>query len=446
MEILIQILQFILSLSLLIFIHELGHFIFARMFGVKVDKFYLFFDIWGFSLLKFKIGDTQFGIGWLPFGGYCKISGMIDESMDTEYLKSEPKPYEFRSKPTWQRLLIMTGGVIMNVVLAVIIYIGMSNRWGEQYIAPEDVRYGYMFSDLGREAGFRNGDMIVSVDGRPVGDFEDWIEVFQAIMVGDLPPVEVERDGELVTVEIPRGLYERMTGLSRIEEFMSPRLPFVVARVGQGSEAEKAGIMAGDSLVAVDGRQMMFFDEFQSEFAARQGETAEVVLVRQGVQDTLAVDVSPQGTIGVNPYSYVRFLPLQTRHYTLLQSIPNGFRRAGQQIDGYWQGLKLIVKPETGAYKSLGGFLSIGSMFDKQWDWQAFWSITALLSIVLAVMNILPIPMLDGGHVLFLLWEVITGRRPSDKFLEYAQIAGLIFVFALLIYANGNDIYRFFIK
>ncbi len=440
MEIVIKILQLILSLSLLVFIHELGHFIFARMFGVRVEKFYIFFDFWGISLLKFKIGGTEFGIGWFPFGGYCKITGMIDESMDTEYLKNDPQPYEFRSKPAWQRLLIMVGGVIMNLVLAVVVYIGIAHRWGEQYVAAEDVKYGYVFSDLGHSAGFENGDKVLSVGGQRM---EKWNDILPTIVLDNMPPLEVERSGERITVEIPRDFAEQILN---DPNFIAPRIPYVVAEVEVGSGAHNAGVMAGDSLVAVRDKQMMFHDEFTREFISAKGETVHVVLSRDGVLDTLAVVISPEGIFGVKPYNYTRFLPVRTKHYTFMQSIPAGFQNAGERIDSYWKNLKLLVKPETGAYKSVGGFIAIGNMFPGQWDWEWFWNITAFLSVILAVMNILPIPALDGGHVLFLLYEVVTRRRPSDKFLEHAQVVGLFIVLGLMLLATWNDIYRFFIK
>ncbi len=440
MEILIKVLQTVLSLSLLVFIHELGHFIFARMFGVRVDKFYIFFDAWGFSLLKFKIGDTEFGIGWVPFGGYCKISGMIDESLDTEQLKGEPQPYEFRSKPAWQRLLIMVGGVVMNALLAAVIYIGIAHRWGEQYVDAEDVKYGYVFSELGHEAGFENGDKVLSVGGRIP---EQWQDIFRTIVLDNMPPVEVERGGERLTVQIPREFTERVLN---DPAFIYPRTPFVVADVPEGMGAHKAGIAAGDSLVAVGDKRMMFFDEFIREFRSAGGTTIPVVVSRGGVHDTLPVEVSAEGTIGVVNYDYPYFLPVQTRHYTFLQSIPAGIVRAGDRIGMYWKNLKLLVKPETGAYKSVGGFLSIGNLFPGRWDWGAFWDMTALLSVMLAVMNILPIPALDGGHIMFLVYEVVTRRKPSDKFLERAQIVGLVIVLGLLLLATWNDIYKFFLK
>lgn len=445
MEIVIKILQFILSLSLLVFIHELGHFLFARMFGIKVDKFYIFFDAWGFSLVKFKIGDTQFGIGWIPFGGYCKISGMIDESLDMEQMKSEPQPWEFRSKPAWQRLLVMTGGVIMNVVLAALIYIGISHRWGDQYYAAEDVRWGYMFSDLGHGAGFADGDKVLAVGGVPVEG--NWRNLPLTIALNNQSPIEVERDGQRVTVQITA---ETVAGMLKNGGFISPRVPFVIGEVPEGTGAYMAGMAVGDSLVAVNGRGMMFLDEYTRELESLKGQTADVTFARDSagvkVLRTLPVTLSADGKLGVLPYDHTRFMPVRTLRYTLPQSIPAGIDRAGNEISNYWKQVKLIFQPKTEAHKSVGGLLSIGSMFPGEWAWKKFWELTAFLSIALAVINILPIPALDGGHVLFLLWEVVTRRKPSDKFLEYTQIAGLFIVLALLLVTNGNDIYRLFIK
>lgn len=444
MELFIKILMFITSLSLLVLIHELGHFLTAKMFGVRVEKFYLFFNPW-FSLVKFRIGETEFGIGWVPFGGYCKISGMIDESMDLEQMKEEPKPYEFRSKPAWQRLLIMTGGVIMNLVLAVAVYIGMSYKWGDQYFANQDMIYGYVFNDLGHEAGFRDGDRILRVGEREIEEYNALV----IAMLLDAAPVEVQRGDERLTVAISDEMIGRI--LESKEWFLQPRVPFVIKGVQDDMPAARAGIMPGDSLVALDGEQTIFYDMYQKAFSEHKGGSVEVTVARDSagvmIYRTMPVGVTNEGLIGVIPDGNLnRFFPVHNKQYGFFKSFPVGFNKAGNEISGYWKQLKMIFKPETGAYKSVGGFMSIGSIFPGTWDWYEFWRITAFLSIVLAIMNILPIPALDGGHVLFLLWEVVTGRKPSDKFLEYAQVAGLLFVFALILFSNGNDIYRFFIK
>ncbi|MDR2883091.1 MAG: RIP metalloprotease RseP [Alistipes sp.] len=446
MEIFIKVLQLIMALSLLVFVHELGHYFTARRFGIRVEKFYLFFDAWGFRFFRFRIGDTEFGLGWIPFGGYCKIAGMIDESMDTEAMKQPPRPWEYRSKPAWQRLTVIVGGVFMNLVAAIVIYIGISWHWGDEYIDNSDIRWGYTFNDLGREIGFRDGDRIVSFDGEPVTG--SWSGVYGDMLIGQVREVGVLRDGSPVTVTIPG---ERMVEMLDSPGFMTPRMPFVAAEIAPGSGAEEAGMMPGDSLVALNGRAMIFFDQYVAAVGAMTGQTAAVTVIRDSVGATvrrvLNVEVSAEGKMGVGPESAAAmWFPVRTREYTLAQAIPAGFRRAGAEIGSYWRQLKLIVSPGTEAYKSVGSLITIGSIFPGTWNWLHFWTVTAFLSIILAIMNILPIPALDGGHALFLLWEVATGRRPSDKFLERATMVGLMLLMALMVLAFWNDIYRFFIK
>lgn len=446
MDTVIKILQFIVSLSLLVIIHEFGHFLFARLFKTRVEKFYLFFDPW-FSLFKFKKGDTEYGIGWVPFGGYVKISGMIDESMDTEQMKSPPQPYEFRAKPAWQRLLIMVGGVVMNVVFALIIYIGMSYKWGETVLENKDIVYGYTFNSLGQEMGFRNGDRIVDIDGKPATEY---LDVLKSILISQPEYVTVDRNGQEIRIDITDESINRLLQSADSTSLLMPRIPFVVGSVVSGSGAAQAGLHPGDSLISYNGTPMTFFDQYSSAFHAAPGDTVTLGLVRKtdGITKitTLPVKVSAEGTIGVYPRTIDSMLTFSTHNYSLLESIPAGFKRTGAEISSYIDQIKLLFNPKTEAYKSLGGVITMGSIFPTEWDWQRFWSITAFLSIILAVMNILPIPALDGGHVLFLLVEVITRRKPSDKFLEYAQIVGMFIIFALMIFATGNDIYRFFIK
>ena len=443
MDILIKLLQFILSLSLLVIVHEFGHFLFARIFKTRVEKFYLFFNPW-FSLFKFRKGETEYGIGWIPFGGYVKISGMIDESMDTEQMKQPVQPYEFRAKPAWQRLLIMVGGVVMNIVLALLIYIGMSWAWGKTYLDNRNVKYGYAYGELAKRIGFRDGDRIVDINGKPL---DDAAKLLPTIVFDQAEYVTVERDGKQERIGIPA---EAMAELLNCADFAEPRIPFVVGRAVEGGEAAKAGFMAGDTLVSLNGEPMRYFDQYRRAFGQFKGDTVHVSVMRDsaGITKllTLPVRVSDDGLIGVELTPPDRLLSLSTRNYTFWQAIPAGVRRTGEEIGSYAKQIKLMFTPETEAYKSLGGLIAIGSIFPDHWSWIQFWHITAFLSIVLAIMNILPIPALDGGHVLFLLVEVVTGRRPSDKFLERAQMAGLMILLALLIFANGNDIYRFFIK
>ncbi|MCC8034331.1 MAG: RIP metalloprotease RseP [Rikenellaceae bacterium] len=443
METLIKISQFILSFSLLVIIHELGHYLFARMFGIRVEKFYLFFNP-GFSLLKKKIGDTEYGIGWIPFGGYVKIAGMIDESMDTEQMRQPAKPDEFRSKPAWQRLLVMLGGVIMNVILALVIYIGLSWHFGDEYIATEDVKFGWVFNDLGHQVGFRDGDIILSVEGKHIPDAS---MVFVQIALTKSAEVTVLRDGQELSITVPQ---EAIASLLNSPDFMSLRIPFVVRGVIAGSGADRAGIFPGDSLVAADGTQMLYFDQYLEYIGSRKGETVELTLYRNDHGEkapmTLEVEVSEEGKIGLEPYNITRYVPLQTKKYNLLTAVPAGFKRTGAEISSYWKQIKLIFTPKTEAYKSLGGPIAIFQVFPHFWSWEVFWRLTAFLSLVLAVMNILPIPGLDGGHVMFVIYEIITGRKPGEKFMEYAMLLGLLLLFSLIIFATGNDIYRFFIK
>ncbi len=443
MEIVIKILQFIASFSLLVIIHELGHFMFARMFGIRVEKFYLFFDPW-FSLLKFKYKGTEYGIGWIPFGGYVKIAGMIDESMDLEQMKQPAKPDEFRSKPAWQRLLVMVGGVTMNVVLALCIYTGMNYAWGKSYYTPEEMKFGYTFNELGHEIGFEDGDILLEVDGKR---YDDFTKLLAALVIDNAFKVSVERNGKMCDVYITD---EYRPLLIDSKDFISPRMPCIIKEVTPGMAAAGAGFMAGDTIVALNGEAKYDVERYLEAFQTMKGSLIALTVGRDSagiaIRKTLDVTLDGEGRIGVGITLFNELIPLHTEKYTFWESIPAAFARTGEEIGNYWKQVKMIIRPETGAYKSLGGVISIGSIFPGHWDWYGFWRITAFLSIVLAVMNILPIPMLDGGHVLFLLYEVVTRRKPSDRFMEYAQWVGLIIVMSLIIYATGNDIYRFFIK
>ena len=443
MDVLIKIAQFILSFSLLVIIHELGHFMFARLFKIRVEKFYLFFNPW-FSLFKFKRGDTEYGIGWIPFGGYVKIAGMIDESMDTEQMKQPAKDDEFRSKPAWQRLLVMVGGVCMNIVLALAIYIGISYAWGEKYIANEDLKYGNVFSDFAEEIGFKDGDKILNVDGNEVVDYS---MIYPTIVIDQASKVEVLRGDQKFTVNIPDGHIAKMLAI-KSNEFMSPRQLFVVSESVPGDAAEKAGIISGDTLVSMNGTEMTFLDEYAEALKNSANSTVQLCVMRDSsgvaVKKDINITINESGKIGVMLKAME--VPIRTKDYTIIEAVPAGFKLVGNKVVNYWNQLKLMFNPDTEAYKSLGGVIAIGSIFPNVWNWEAFWNITAFLSIVLAVMNILPIPALDGGHVIFLLYEVIARRKPSDKFMEVAQTVGVIILFSLLIFANANDIYRFFIK
>lgn len=444
MGIVIKILQFILCFSILVLVHEFGHYIFARIFKVRVDKFYIFFNP-GFSLWKKKIGDTEFGIGWLPFGGYCKIAGMIDESMDTEQMKQPPQPWEFRSKPAWQRLLIMTGGVIMNVLLAIVVYIGMSMAWGTQYLSTKDITYGYTYTQVGKDLGFQNGDKLIAINGNEIDD--DYQMRYDLLILNEAATVIAQRDGKNIQIDIPQDAIAGILKGGGIVEFY--RLPFVVSQLQEGGGAQQAGMMPGDSIIAVNGIYKTFHDEMAPIIKESSGIPVDLTVIRRSgtVADTLQmpVKVSEDGLIGIVPEAekYIRY---STISYNFFQAIPAGFKRAGTEISNYVKQIKLIFTPKTEAYKNVGGLIALGSVFPTTWDWYSFWYWTAFFSIILAIMNILPIPALDGGHVMFLLYEVITRRKPSDKFMEVAQMIGLLIVFAILILANGNDIYKLFVK
>ena len=415
-------------------IHEFGHFFFAKLFGVRVEQFRIFF---GKAWVKWHWGETEFGIGWLPFGGYAKLSGMVDESMDTEALASEPKEWEFRSKPAWQRLLMMLGGVLMNVVLAFGIYVGISLRWGDTYISNSEMPYGYVFNDYGHEVGFRNGDKIISIGGTPV---EDYAKILTSLAIESDKTTIVERGGTQVAIEMPT---QSVMDFVEQTDFITPRVPFEVAGVVEGSGAEKAGLQAGDRFVAFEGERTEFFDQYSPLLTAHAGKVVNVGVQRGDEVVDVAVEVDGNGKIGVGLNS-AQYIPIRTRTYNFWQAIPRGAQRVGEEMSDYWKQLKMIVQPKTEMYKALGGPIAIGQIFPNTWNWEHFWKITALLSVIFAVMNVLPIPALDGGHVLFLLIEVITRRKPSDKVLMWAQMIGMMLLFALMFYATFNDITRLF--
>ncbi|MEQ8907687.1 MAG: RIP metalloprotease RseP [Vicingaceae bacterium] len=438
MEILIQASQLILSLSILVVLHELGHFIPAKLFKTKVEKFYLFFDPW-FSLFKTKKGETEYGIGWLPLGGYVKIAGMIDESMDKEQMKQDPQPWEFRSKPAWQRLIIMIGGVTVNVILGMAIYAMVLFVWGTEYIPTENVKYGIYTDTSATQIGLKNGDKILSVDGEKVEKFSD---IQMKILLEDVQQIEVKREGRRETVKIPKGTVAEM--IKKQKSFMEPAYLPVVEQVVSGSNAEAAGLQKGDQVVAINGIQTPFFQDVVKQLGNHREEEVTLVVERNRQEVELKAEVTPNGTLGFAVQPPSQQLTVATQQYGFFEAIPAGVNKAYDSFDNYIKQMKLIFKPETEAYKSLGGFLTIGKAFSPQWDWQRFWSFTAFLSIILAIMNILPIPALDGGHVMFLIYEIITGRKPHDKVMEYAQIAGIIILLSLMFLANGNDILRLF--
>jgi regulator of sigma E protease len=441
--ILIKAAQLILSLSILVLLHEFGHFITAKIFKCRVDKFYLFFDPW-FSLFKKKVGETEYGIGWLPLGGYVKIAGMIDESMDKEQMSQPPKPYEFRSKPAWQRLIIMVAGVTMNMLLAFFIFAMILWVWGEQRVPMSSLKYGVSCQDsLAYRLGFRDGDHILSVNDKPVHYFED---LGQAMIYAK--DVTVERHDSTLHLHMPENLVAQIINSKKKGGLFNPAVPTFVDSIPDTSQALVAGLRKGDRIIAVNGTTTPYFDQLARTLGTLRNQDVKVSVIRQSQPVELQMHVSDRGTLGfywINDYERLEkmgYLHLETKKYGFLSAFPAGVTMGVNKLSEYVRSLQLIFKPSTGAYKGLGGFGTIGKLFAPTWDWQVFWFWTAFLSVMLAFMNILPIPALDGGHVLFLLFEIITGRKPSDKFLEYAQIAGMVVLFGLLLFANGMDVWR----
>ncbi|MDR1436515.1 MAG: RIP metalloprotease RseP [Candidatus Symbiothrix sp.] len=436
--ILIRIAQLILSLSILVVVHECGHFLFAKLFKVRVEKFYLFFNPW-FTLFKYKPrnSETEYGVGWLPLGGYVKISGMIDESLDKEALAQPPQPWEFRTKPAGQRLLIMIGGVLMNFLLAFFIYAMTVWAWGEEYLPIGNVKMGFSYNEVFMDAGFREGDIPLSADGASLDNL-DANTLFNLI---DAKEVVVLRNGQRLTIKLPDDFGRN--NISR-SEHIEMRYPFVVEVVGKGSPAQAAGLEAGDSIVGVNGKLNLSAIEISLLFAGNKEQEAALNLFRNGREETVLITPNEYGKIGVERRSPYKIYETVKRRYNFLSSFPAGTRIGWEKITAYLKSLKYLFTKE-GA-ESLGGFGTIAGIFPTQWDWGVFWSMTAFLSIILGVMNLLPIPALDGGHVMFLLYEAVSGRKPNDRFMEYAQMLGMFLLTALLVYANGMDVFRAFFK
>lgn len=447
MEILIKASQFILSLSLLIVLHELGHFIPAKLFKTKVEKFYLFFD-YKFSLFKKKIGDTVYGIGWIPLGGYVKISGMIDESMDTEQMALPPQPWEFRSKPAWQRLIIMLGGVIVNFILGIVIYICLMYTYGEKFLPNENLKDGVWVQDqLGKDLGLQTGDKILTIDGQKIQKFR---ELPLEFINGN--NYTIERNGTVVEKVIPTDFISKLVDRGKnAGAFITARYPFIIAGLQKDSLNAGANIVAKDIITAINGQQISYYDQAKPILHNLKGQDITVTLKRGTNVLNVPVKVSEHGNLGVvwgavslTDLEKLGYYNLAEKKYSFGEAIPAGTTKAWTTLTNYIKQMKKIFNPSTGAYKGLGGFISIGSIFPSEFSWQTFWNITAFLSIMLGFMNLLPIPALDGGHVVFTLWEMITGKKPGDKFLEYAQLTGFIILIVLLLFANGNDIFRLF--
>ena len=437
---LVKALQLILSLSILVLVHEFGHFIFARIFKVRVEKFYLFFDPW-FSIFKFKPknSDTEYGVGWLPLGGYCKISGMIDESMDKEAMAQPPKPYEFRSKPAGQRLMIMVAGVLFNFLLALFIYSMVLFTWGDTFLPLKNVKAGMDYSETFHNVGFQDGDILLKADDTELERFGE--DCFRRVL--NAQTVTVLRGGVETVIPIPEDMAQRV--MRDKKGFASYRFPMVVRELGKTESGESpaavAGLQPGDSIVSING---IVTPSFYEVLAQNKDKDVLVGFYRAGIPQTLTLHTDTAGKMGIYSVSPFDMYQTVTRKYGFFESFPAGVMLGVNTLKGYVSDMKYVFTKEGAS--SLGGFGTIGSLFPAEWDWHSFWMKTAFLSIILAFMNILPIPALDGGHVMFLLYEVIARRKPSDKFLEYAQVTGMFLLFALLIYANGNDIFRFFFK
>lgn len=436
--------QLLLALSILVILHEFGHYITAKWFKCRVEKFFLFFDPW-FALVKKKVGDTVYGIGWLPLGGYVKISGMIDESMDKEAMKQPPQEWEFRSKPAWQRLIVMLGGVIMNILVAFVIYAFILMIWGDKKIPTASMKYGvHVVDSTMYKMGIRNGDKILEIDGKEVADYE---KLRRSLLLGS--SVTVDRNGQKVNLTLDEDLIGQLVENrnKEVSGFVEVRKPAIVFFVPDTSNAYKAGLRKDDKLIAIDSVRFEFYDELQNQLNLKKDKIVQLTVERAGQEISFPVPISNEGKIGFAPYGYnyqqmdsLGWVKLNVTKYGFLAAFPAGVKKAGNELMFYIDQFKKILNPKTGAYKGVGGFKAMGSIFPKYgWDWEQFWRITAFLSIVLAFMNLLPIPALDGGHVMFTLYEMITRRKPNEKFLEYAQVVGMVLLLGLMLYANGND-------
>ncbi len=440
MDILVRVGQLLLSLSILIVLHEMGHFLLAKAFKTRVEKFYLFFDA-GFSLFKKKIGETEYGIGWLPLGGYVKISGMIDESMDKEAMKLPPKPWEFRSKKAWQRLLIMLGGVMVNFLLAIVLFIMVAFIWGEKYVPLANLENGIVTNSIGQEIGLRNGDKILKLDDAEV---LRWTSVAHDLLINEANEITVDRGGEIVKITVDDAI---LPSLLKSETLLvTPRFPFDIYETIIDMPAEKAGLLPGDRVVELNGEPISFYDEFQSQISGKPNLEFTMTVERENETLIIPLSTNEEGMIGImanlDAFHYYESVDMK---YTFFEAIPAGIVKGWNTSRTYLKSLSMLFKPKKyKAHESLGGFIKIGSIFPPFWDWQSFWNLTAFLSIMLAIMNLLPIPALDGGHVMFLLYEIISGRKPGDKFMEYAQIIGMVILLSLLLYANLNDIIGIF--
>lgn len=432
--------QLLLSISILVVLHELGHFVAAKYFKTKVESFYLFFNPW-FSLYRKKIGETTYGIGWLPLGGYVKIAGMIDESMDKEQLAKDPEPWEFRSKPTWQRLIIMLGGIIVNVIVGFLIYSLVLMAYGEKYLPASELKDGIWVTNeaVGEAIGIKNGDKIIEINGKTPTTFSAMQEeIFYA------QNLKVNRNGKEINLNIPENIIETLIEGEKTPMFM-PRMPFTISGIVEGSAADGAGFEPKDEIIGVNDIPIKYFDELKPAISQFTGQKIEVKVKRNGNIVSVPVVVPDSNFLGLGRYLYtfdeldkIGLYNFETKEYSFFEAFPGGFNKAKEKLVNYYKQFKIMLNPSTGAYKGMGGFVSISKLFGTEWNWQNFWEKTAWISLVLAFMNLLPIPALDGGHVMFLLYEMITRRKPNEKAMEYAQIAGMILLLAFMVYANTD--------
>jgi regulator of sigma E protease len=433
--------QFILAFSILVVLHEMGHFFPAKWFGCRVDKFYLFFNPW-FSLWKKKVGETEYGLGWVPLGGYVKIAGMIDESMDKDQLNQPAQPYEFRSKPAWQRLIIMIGGVVVNFILALILFAMILFVWGEERLPMKSLTYGLAADSLATNVGVKDGDMIKAINNEPLAYYND---LPRDLMLNEKASLTINRNGIDTVINLPEGFISKLTK-NQLKGFVSPRFPIIIDSVSDDINYISGQLQKGDQIVAINNQPSVYFHEFERAKQQFKNKPVMLKVLRNGKDTvTIGVKTTENGSVGFFPKSPAKMFTIEKKEYSFAESIPAGINYGVERLKEYVTGIGLLFTSKEHKVKdNLGSVLSIGKTFGGSWDWQRFWTMTALFSIILAFMNILPIPALDGGHALFTIYEMITGRKPSDKFMEYAQMVGMVLLLSLMVYAFGLDIWRLF--